>query len=203
MNSVLTVTTPAENQELTDLESVKQELGITTTAEDTKFGSWIKQASSIISSYCNRVFGSETVSETFRLERNPQKIVLTRFPVSVISSVLENDISLTTDDYESDLAKGMLTRLSSDSLSCWAACKIVVSYRGGYDLLDDLPDDIQRACISLVRQLRSQSTRDPLAKRIEIPDVRTVDYWVGQVGESGSMPPDVMDILAPYVNARL
>jgi len=203
MDSILTVTTAATTQDLTIAATVKIELGITGTSEDAKLATWIKQASAMISSYCGRVFGAETVSETFWLDRAVEKLILERFPVSALASVTEDGVVLTTADYQSDPSNGMLGRLSSDVLTCWSARKIIIAYTGGFELLNGLPHDVERACISLVRQLRSQATRDPLAKRIEIPDVRTVDYWVGKVGESGSMPPDVLDLLAPYVNVRI
>lgn len=58
--------TPADSQDLTILDNVKLELGLTTTAEDTAIEMWIDQASGVVSDYCNRVFGQETVLETIR-----------------------------------------------------------------------------------------------------------------------------------------
>lgn len=58
--------TPADSQDLTTLANVKLELGITTTAEDATIAMWIDQASGVVSDYCNRSFGQETVLETIR-----------------------------------------------------------------------------------------------------------------------------------------
>jgi hypothetical protein len=202
MNSILTVTTAAETQDLTILATVKAEFGITDTSEDAKLATWIKQASGMIAVYCNRVFGFETVSEAFRLDTGYARLRLARFPIAAITSVTEDGEVLDTSDYEIDSEAGLLMRLSEDELWSWPATKITVAYSAGYELLDGLPQDIERACITLVRHLRASSTRDPMAKREEIPDVRTVDYWVGQVGKSGSMPPDVAAILDFYRPVR-
>lgn len=205
MGSILLVTTPAADQDLTSLANVKTELGITGTSEDAKLAIWITQASRAIATHCSRVFGAETVSEQFRLDSAVDKLILGRFPVISVTTVTEDedDPLVVTTDYETDPVSGLLTRLSDDTPITWSASKIVVAYQAGYELLDGLPEDVQRACVSMVKNFRSQAKRDPMAKRIEIPDVRTVDYWVGKVGESGSMPPDVLDLLAPYVVMRL
>jgi len=203
MKSILTVNSYAQTQDLTVLATVKQELGITGTAEDAQLAIWIRQSSSMIANYCNRTFGLEVLNETFRLETTAENLLLSRFPLTTISSITENDIVLTAADYEADSVIGLLYRLSDDTRICWPAGKIVVAYSAGYALLDGLPHDIERACLSLIKQMRAQTTRDPMAKRIEIPDVMTTDYWVGRIGENGAMPPDVIDMLAPHVNWRL
>lgn len=210
MNSILTVLNASPTQDLTILESVKRELHIATTAEDQRLSQWIKQASQVIANHCNRVFALETVRETLRVPANNfyqvstnNSIVLRRFPIAQIISVTENGIVLTSDEYTFDPAAGILSRLNGDTIVQWPRLKIIVDYTTGYELLQGLPFDIERACISLVRQIRSQSTRDPLAKRIEVPDVSMVEYWVGQVGQNGAMPPDVVDLLAPYVCIRI
>ena len=210
MNSILTVINAAKSQDLTVLDSVKKEFGISGTLEDAKLAVWIKQASQMIANHCNRVFALETVRETFRFSPNAYiqapastSLILNRFPVAEIIAVTENDVALDVMDFVVDPWTGIVSRLSGDILVAWPRLKIVVDYTTGYELLTGLPYDVERACISLVRQIRSQSKRDPLAKRIEVPDVSTVEYWVGQIGQSGSMPPDVVDLLAPYMNLKV
>ena len=51
-------------------------------------------------------------------------------------------------------------------------------------------------------EMTRKRVRDPLAKRIEIPDVQTVDYWVGAVGSNG-LPTEATRILDQYTNVNL
>jgi hypothetical protein len=50
-----------------------------------------------------------------------------------------------------------------------------------------------------VTHLYASSGRDPLAKRIEIPDVETVDYWVGSIqGNDSGFAPSTRNVLDKY-----
>lgn len=203
MNSILTVTTAADSQDLVSLAAAKTDLGISGTSEDARLSAWISQASGMIATECNRVFGLETLSEKFRPTTSAERLILSRYPISTITSVTEDTTVVDADDYEADNEPGLLFRLISDSRTCWTAAKIVVVYTAGYSLPTGVPEGLKRACLSLVKLMRAQATRDPLAKRIEIPDVMTTDYWVGSMGENGAMPPDVLDLIAPYKNWRV
>lgn len=197
MNSIVTITTSAESQDLTTLATVKDELRIKDGSQDAKLARWITQSSIAIASYCNRSFGLETVTESFRPDLSFKTLTLARFPVTNIASVVEDDVALTVVQYEADLANGRLTKLSSGVPTTWSTGKVVVAYSAGYDLLGTLPYDVERACLSLVRMLHFSIPRDPLAKHIEIPGVRVVDYWIGNIGTNG-LPPDVVELLEPY-----
>ena len=196
MNPILTVTSPASSYDLTTLAAVKTALGITTGDDDTRISTWITQASKRIETYCNRVFPVEAVSEVFRLDRGLDKLVLGRAPVTAITTVTEDGEAVVAADYELDAGPGFLMRLDDDEPTDWPAVKITIVYSAGFATI---PADIAWACTELVKQLRSFATRDPMMKREEIPDVRTVDYWVGQVGESSaSLPPEIAAVLDPY-----
>lgn len=199
MNSILTVITPATSYDLTTLATVKSKLGITTTTEDTKIAAWIKEASDFAANYCGRVFGKETVSEQFRLQENKNQLILSRFPVGVVTSVTEDGTVLDPTDYEVDSSIGTLYRLAGDGITQWVSKKVTVIYSGGYTLMGELPYDIESAVIAMVTHTRSASTRDPFAKRIEIPDVETVDYWVGGMsGSSNGLPASITGVLDLY-----
>lgn len=198
MRSILTVSTAASSYNLTDLSAVKTELGITSTTEDDKITSWIQQASAFIARYCGRVFAEETLSEQFRLSREESVLQLSRWPVSSITSVTQDtDSALASTDYELDPDKGQVTRLVSALPVTWTAQKIVVVYVAGYELLGDLPYEIERAAILLVKQYRSASTRDPMLKSEEIPGVLSSTFWVGGP-PGGVIPPEIAALLDPY-----
>lgn len=196
MMSIVTVTVPAVSQDLTVLATVKNELGITSdTNDDAKLAVYIKQASDAVSAWCRRVFGQETVSETFRPSFQVGKLILDRRPVSSITSVTEDGTALSASDYELDAESGMVTRLYSDCQSNWSASKITVVYVAGYELLDSLPHSIEKATILLVKNYYYSGPRDPLMKSVDIPGVMSESYWVG---DNGSIPDEVADLLGPY-----
>lgn len=200
MDSIVTVVTPAANTDLTTTVTVKLLLGISGSGEDTKIAEWIKQASAFINSYCNRQFAKQTVSEQFRVETSRRDLLLSIFPVVSITSVNSGDNALVVaDDTEVDKTKGIIYRISGSSYMNWGCYKTTVVYEAGYDVPTATPSDLIEACVELIKSARSAATRDPLAKRIEIPDVETVDYWVGGIGESSfGLPAKVKATLDNY-----
>lgn len=213
MQSIVNVVTPAASYDLTDTATVKAELGITDSAQDAQLAGWITQASGEIASYCNRVFLKETLKETFRVlfvrglqRQRLEEIVLSRSPVASIASVvLDNTETLVSGtDYESDLAEGKLYRLDGNGYAVrWYFGRLEVNYDAGYDFAK-LPAPLVRACVSLVKILRSGSTRDPLVKSENVPGVGQTDYWVGGIpGTVGNLPPDIQAMLDPYRNVSV
>jgi hypothetical protein len=198
-SSILTVVTPANTVDLTILATVKTELGITDTASDEKLDLYIDQASCIFAAECGRVFAKETVSEQFRFCNNRNCLILTRCPVASITSVTEDDVVLDqSTDYEVDAASGLLYRLQSDIRSRWCARKIVVVYVGGYTLLTELPQEIERAVISLVKQYHFGGTRDPQLRGEEVIGVQRFDYRVSSGADDGAYPPDFEKMVQKY-----
>lgn len=199
MNSIVTVTTPATEANLASLATVKSALGISGTSEDASLQKYIAQASAKCASYCDRVFGRETVSEKFRIDRLSEALVLSRHPVHVLTSITVDGVLLLATEYDFQKENGIVIRVgSSDQREVWCRSVAVVVYSAGYDLASAAPPDLEEACIELVKHMRSAATRDPLAKRIEVPGVLTTDYWVGGVGSNGALPPKVVSLLEPY-----
>lgn len=198
-DSILVVTDAADVFDLTDLETVKDELDVVDGESDDRLSRYITEASRAIATWCKRVFARETVAETFRNGKWVACLVLARRPVVAIASVLEDGTALTSTDYELDVETGLLYRLRSDCRSSWCASKIVVTYDGGFDLPDDAPAPLSSACISLVKIKQSAQTRDPLVRAEDVPGVLSQQYWVGGVGEDG-IPPEIVSLIAPYRN---
>lgn len=93
----LTITTAATNSALTTLAQLKADLGLGDSV-DTFYQRVIDLASDEIAVYLGREaddeggvsLGRETVSESFYGLRSPYRLVLSRFPISQIVSVVEN-----------------------------------------------------------------------------------------------------------------
>jgi len=199
MNSIVTVITAAPTHDLTTKETVKAELGIGDGSEDEKIRIWIRQASGVIAAACGRVFGRETVTEAFRIEgcRSTPWLSLSRYPVSSVDGVTVDGTALVVDDYEIDPDSGLLYRLSSSARAYWDAGRHVVTYTGGYALLDGLPYPLERGAIALVKQYRFSAARDPLLKGESVPGVGDAQYWVGGVGAS-ALPQETVDAIGLY-----
>lgn len=194
----LEITEVALTQDLTVLATAKDELGVapSDTSQDARLTRWIHEASSLINSQVNRVLGREKVRETF--ECGPHGHVgalpLSRYPVAIIDSVSCFTQSLAVTDYRLDSNKGLLYR----NFGRWTG-EVVVQYQAGYQLLGELPYDLERACLQLMRYRQASGIRDPSIRSEEVPGVYNVSYWVGTVpGTDAALPNDVASMLAPY-----
>lgn len=202
--SILTVVTPAVTHDLTTLETVKDELNVTDTASDARYTRWIAEASGFIRFYCNRTFAAEGLSEQFRFVveswiRDPARACLTlrRRPVSVIASITEDGTALAATDYEADLDRGSIWRLSSDVRVPWSAAKVVVAYTAGYALLDGLPYGLETACLEIVKHRLFARERDPMVRQQSIPGELEQQWWVPGANEDG-VPPTIRAMLDPH-----
>lgn len=196
----LVVSAEADSKDMTLLETVKTELGITVTTYDTLLATLIQQVSAAIVAYCNREFAEETVIESFRplwCASAVEALILARVPATDIDTVVEDGTTLDSDEYEVDPATGFLWKLSGADRVCWSGRLIVVTYTGGYQMLDTLPQDLERACIDLVKHHWSARQRDPALKSLAVDGVATEQYGFGNVNDDG-LPMGVAPILDGY-----
>lgn len=215
VDSILTVTVPATFRSLTNLDRVKMDLGIVDSTNDDLFETLISEATAKCETYCNRVFATETLQQTFRLPipDSPysvfnappiQFLELGRYPVQSITSVIVDGATLTGVEYEVDLGTGFLYRLDAgDNRTPWRFRKCVVTFVAGYKLPDqigrNLPADVESACLILVKHRWFGRQRDPLIKAQTIPQVIETQYWVGGIaGTDGDISPEVSGLLDPY-----
>jgi hypothetical protein len=214
---------------LTTLDDVKDELNITDTSTDALLTRWINVASSSIHNYTRRTFWEQTVTETFYTQQTPSALSLTgsiaagypfsqrfdlegclklgHYPVSSIASVTVGQCSTSLDPslYVVTPRDGLLRRLCDDGSGSpvfWETQNIVVVYTAGYAQAD-LPSDIEQAAITLVKHRWSARFRDPTLRSISVPGVQEETYWVGQMGDNGALPPEVIDALELYRETRI
>ncbi|MCA6103933.1 hypothetical protein [Bradyrhizobium australafricanum] len=192
---MITVTVAATDINLTRLDTVKAELGIVDRGSDDKLKKLISQASGIVASYCNRVFALETVQEIFRVRCGTQGLTTGRYPVTAISSIVENDTELSADDFEADLEAGIIERLRSGCVVRWPQGKVTVIYSAGYNLPADVPEPVERATIELVKQFYSSGDRDPLVRSETVEGAGSTDYFAPF---TGGFTPEVEALLEPF-----
>ena len=220
--SRLTVVTPATSNDLTTLAAVKQRLNIKNGDEDDNLRALISIASDVIATELNRVLGQEAVTEEFH--SNPQgygaegrdhfmsvfaqwgyqTLTLTRRPVVTVTSVLDESGSILDTSLYSVYTDTAFVRVSNSRTRTfvfdplWPHGKLTVNYTAGYASVSDVPLSLQHACVQQVMHYRSAASRDPFLKSRDVPGVLRNEYWVGSVGEKGSLTPEVLDLITKF-----
>lgn len=189
----ITITDPAKSSDLVALSAVKAALNVTGSGEDAALKDLITQVSAILAKRCNRTFGDEGIDQTYRLHCPEECLLLARYPVSAITSVVECDATLTTSDYEW-AESGVLRRLYNDRYCHWHRGKVVVSYRAGFALPADAPPELARAALLLIGFLRDRRGTDILLRSTDIPGVMTKIYR--DYPDAEALPPDVEVLIA-------
>lgn len=210
IESLLTVTTAASARDLTTIQACQLELGA--SVDPAWLALAIPAASQEIETHCRRIFAQDVLSETFRQVGASDacahaRLILARRPVVSIASVVADDVTLDSDEYEIDAQAGLLYRLdSSDRRAIWSEEKIVVAYTAGYvcpgsETRPTLPADLQAAAIELVKQRWFARHRDPLLKGEAVPGAGDAQYWVG--GELGGLPAPIAARLVNHVQSQI
>ncbi len=218
MQSLLTVTNPASSYNLVSLSMVKSELNINDSSQDDRFKLLIKQTSSAISTICDRIFLKETIQEVFRLnsgrvgrwhswvrEENPlESLILRRRPIASVVDVIEDSITVDSNQYETDLGAGLIYRLTDlDHRTTWLANKITIDYISGYTF-DNLPSDLQKACLLWIKSFYASSKRLDVGIKVEdAPDLMRTEYFDPNRFHNYDPPPEVMMLLNPYIESAI
>lgn len=213
--SILIVLEPATTYDLMTLETAKAELGITDNVQDDKIKAWIEDTSAMVADYLGRVLALERVQETFRPSNaGSEALRLSRRPVTEIETVTVSGVPMVAADWQLDAAKGLLYRTAMNYFTAsrtapftamWGG-PVVVTYSGGYALLDGLPRGISQATVTMLRHRWSvsSSNRDPFVRSEDIDGVARVDYWSASSQTasgnaiSSALPPEAAGMLDRY-----
>jgi hypothetical protein len=198
---MLQVITPATSYDLAAVDAAKIEMEISGTADDAFLARLIRQASDGISGFCGRVFLLETVRETFRLDQYPYAtwqwsdmlcpLRVERTPIVEVLSIVEDGQTVDALDYEIDFATGRIWRLAGDLRTGWYGVKIVVEYRGGY-ALEDVPPELERVCLDMVKRAYYARSRDPAQRSERILDIIDSAWTSTDSAETrGGLPLDI------------
>lgn len=208
---ITTVVTAAKTYDLTDLKTVKLELGIDGSADDAFLAMAITAASTAAANYCNRVFPVETVLDEFWPQRDPYPPVipggvdplqLSRWPIvsQGVASVAENSIALVDGtDYRVNYPVGQLVRLNQVGYPRqWPALPLAVQYAAGFAII---PAEVVQGVIALVRLRWFARKRDPMLRSQNVEGIYQAQYWISAMSP-GNIPPEIAGALDPYrVNA--
>jgi hypothetical protein len=222
MKSIVTVTEPAANYNLTTRTRVLAELKRTgeTRADDNLLDQQIADASAAIARYCNRVLLSEGVEEIFWPDPNAlnhrgggwwganfwswrgfagqeiEIVRLDRYPVSSVYSVTLDGDLVDPSEYRLDPLAGLLYRLDPAGYpwTWFVAQSVVVDYTGGY-AAGQIPADLDRGARLFVVDAWSGADKDPRVKSENLFGVAATSYVVGRTGD---LPADVETLVSPY-----
>jgi hypothetical protein len=193
---VFEVVTPANDLTLATIEQLRVAAGLASddgskdeslTELGARLAEDISTACKIASDGANPpTLRLESVRNTFRLKSHTKELILSRRFVSEISSVVENDVMLTSGtDFELNAEAGLLKRLSGDCEIYWRWGKTVVEYIAGFK---DVPAALSGVVVDETRLRLSESTRDPAVKSETTEGIDRVDYWVGDMPNSSDAP---------------
>lgn len=204
---MLKVITPAANKQLTTVDVVKSELGISDTSQDTLLAKLIDQASDAIVSFCGRPFAREDYRETVP-GYGTNRLLLSRTPIVQISSVVA-DSEIITDYLLENAEAGILYRkrgwqwaptlgwhITWQPVGGSENLNFTVDYTAGYVLPGDegdtrtLPHDIERACIDTVKAWFHARERDPAVTGEGVGDY--------QASYAQGLPASVRQLLEPW-----
>jgi hypothetical protein len=222
---ILDVVTPAPSQDLVSLTDTRDEFDAPRTA-DARLKRYITEASAAVATYTRRVWRQETVTETFysaffmggwgawgwgwgwrwspyrRSDGAPNPLVLARYPVSSIISVVADGTAFDPTEYLLDGDKGLLYRWDPDGSigMAWAAQTVAITYVSGYQLTADVPPDVQQACMAMIRQRYFSRGRNPYLRSQTVPNVQEESYWAGP--DLSALPPETIGLLDRHIDMR-
>lgn len=210
---MLTVTTAATDLTIATIQQLRVAAGLSSDDDSkdvalTELGSRlaadVSTACKIASDGINPpTLRSEIMTDTYRFKSSQDVLILSRRFVSAITSIVENDVTLTAADYELHAESGLIKRLSGDTEICWPSGKIVVNYTAGFA---NVPPDLSGIVADEARLRLSEHGSDPLAKSVttEIPDIETytINRWVGDPNSDSGGPLSEANMrrLTRYIN---
>lgn len=203
---MLAVTTPAADPRLLSAEEMRLAVGLAMgdASKDDALLVLNNRVSALIARACRVADGGgsvltlreETLTETVRLTERSDGLILSRRPVSSITSVVEDGTSLVGTDYEVDPRSGLICRLRDDRGIAWSCRRSVIVYVAGWAAV---PDDLKMAASLLAKDFHSVGARDSNLKRIKVDGVDEREYWVSPTSDP-LISNEVAALLAPYMN---
>ena len=165
---------------------------------------YIAQADALVTAYCGQSLESASgIEETLEAEQDQAYLVLGRFPVTAVASVVEDGTTLVVTDEYVWYEDGRLRRMYGDYAGSWSMLpnSIVVTYTAGYVTI---PADVTLAAATLAADLFRQGAAfsahgvNPV-KSVALSGSDTITYDVSAVGqEPVTVRGAVAAILAPY-----
>lgn len=130
--------------DLTTLALTKAMLGISGSTEDTILTRLVSSVSARMERYIGRTITSATYTAEIVDSVGQTRIQLRQYPITSVTTVVEDGTTLSASDYTTDANVGQLIRLSGTTEIPWASGSriITVTYVAGYSTV---PKDLEDA----------------------------------------------------------
>jgi hypothetical protein len=178
MQSSIDVIAPATSQSLVDVPEAKLALNLSRSTDpvvEDQIEMFIDWSSSEIAAIAGRVFGEETVTETFHVisEQFPDCIYLNRWPVANIASITDDLNALQAGGYQLEKRTGKITRIDGIGFGG----PVTVTYTGGYKLPKDAPSALKQATLLMTREAYNAAIRgDSTIRMIGHKEARVIYF---------------------------
>jgi hypothetical protein len=190
MQSTIVVVTPAASIDLITIDELKRALNLTSTTQDAMLTDLITRVSAEVAAYCNnRVFGFETVVETFtEISSDTRRLFLARYPIpqdnTGITAINNGDAVLTyPDGILLDSLWGKLTLPRGGAF----IEQTVIEYSGGYNLPDEAPPALKQAVVMLAREAYYSTLRgDATVRMVAHKESRIIYFDPNVLAKSGA-----------------
>lgn len=195
---MIEIVTPATETRLISIEAARVAIGLADddASQDAALEPLIDQASAAIVAFIGQPLARQTYRESAWSFRSLDSFILSHFPVASVVSVQIDGATIDAEGYRVDQATGIVHRRSPTRCGpWWPAGETVVEYTAGYELPDDLPADIQRAAILMVRQAHMGAGRDPLLRSEDTDGVASFSYFAAG---AAAVPLEAQALLSPY-----
>ncbi len=209
---MLTVVTPATNFRLTTVSNLRSDLNLASSDfSDATLERRIDEATSLIETYCGRIFARQTYRETFGANAGGEyALVLGRDPVQSVTSVGVDGALYPLDEY---VIEGIsLYRLNGVARrTYWSFGPTDVLYVAGYVLPGDteqtgikLPAFLQRCCTTEISAMISMSGRDLTIKSENVEGVGSTTFHGSANGSAGGFhAPGMASMLDQFRDVRI
>jgi len=191
----------AASTDLVTAAEVKTYLGLSGSTHDTLIDELIDLVSEFIEDYCNTHFSSTSVTD--KIDGGLEFLFTTKAPIISVTSItdLEDSTAVSTTDYDTYLAEGMIYRKNSvltfPNQTSWAAGKqrFSVVYASGYAAV---PEVIKWVTYQLIgRHLKVLPSSNNKGRWTQ-PDM--VDVSESKAAFMGMLTPEERTLLARYRN---
>jgi hypothetical protein len=169
MQSNIVVKTAATSIDLLTLDELKRALNLTGNLQDEMLADMITRISAEVAAYCNnRVFGFETVVETFtEIPPDVRRLFLARYPIPAdATGITAITINGTVQTYPGtmllDSLWGKLTLPNGGGF----VEQTVIEFSGGYNLPDGAPPALKQAAVILMREAYYSTIRGDASVRM-------------------------------------
>jgi hypothetical protein len=178
MQSTVDIITPATSNSLVSVPEAKLALNLSRSVDpvvEDQIEMFIDWSSNEIAAIAGRVFGQETVTETFHTISTEfaDCIYLNRWPVANIVSIADDSNAINSSGYMLEERTGKITRIDGTGFGG----PVTVTYTGGYKLPKDAPSALKQATLLMTREAYNAAIRgDSTVRMIGHKEARVIYF---------------------------